>query len=160
VIGGLLVALGAVLGVVAFTVADWFDGGDTSRFGTVQDDLELLQQAHAASGFAVAYFGWLAPLLLALAVVAGALANVFRSGLLGAAGAVLGAAGVASTFLGIKLVGPSAAARAQGAPTGYGGYLAHTNVGFYLAVAGFAVIASGAAVAACRAYLGPGKRLP
>jgi hypothetical protein len=152
-LGGAFVALAAILGLAAFTEVDWFDGGDQSRFTTVHDELQLLQQSHVASGFAVAYFSWLAPLLFGVAVFSAAVAYAFGSGLVGAVATVVGFAGVACTFFGIKLVGPAAAARAAGTPSSYGGYLSHTDAAFPLMVAAFALSMISGALAVRRSFI-------
>lgn len=147
VLGVMLPMLGAVALIVAYTVLDWYrhDAGDgPSHLSDVRAALNELDALHAANGVASAYFGWLAWVLLVLVAVCAILANLPGAGAtllraLAIAGAV---AGIVLTFLAIEL---TAGARVR-EPIGYGDYLGQARLGFYLTLAGYALMAGGALI--------------
>ena len=139
--GVVLAVLGAVLGVLAFTVLNWFDSGsEHSHFSDVRDVLRLLHSVGADHTTAYLYFKWLAWVLLAVAVVSAIVANAatplattFRF-----FGALVGLAGIVVTFVAIDLVGAvPAGTDTTGSPNGYWEYLKHSRVAFYFAIAAF-----------------------
>jgi hypothetical protein len=138
-VGLAVTALGAIAVILAFTVFDWFrDFGRNSHFG----DLKKVVDAADSSGFGFTpsklYFDWLGWVLLVAAVVTAVLASlpIAASRVWQAVGLLVGLVGVAMTFVAIKL----------GDRGGYSTYLKHTNVGFYVAAAGFLVLGIGAAI--------------
>ena len=150
-VGTALAAVGAVLLIVAFTATHWYDGSQDSSFSKVKDQLDVVDKAGAAEGIAKAYFGWLAWVLLALAVLVAIAANLPSpaAGVLRAVGAVVGIAGIVVTFLAIKLVDTSkipGAGSVSGVPDSYSDYLKHTGVAFYLALGGFLLAAVGSII--------------
>ena len=146
VIGAVIVVVGAILGIVAFTATNWFDGHEDSHFSDVHNAVQVLDRYKVANGVSVAYFGWLAWVLLAAAVVFALIANIPSTA--GAAFRVIGplvaAAGLAFTFLAIRLATKSDS-------NSYGDYLKHARVAFYLALAGFLLAGVGAALGPRRA---------
>src|SRR4051794_7775688 len=104
VVGIVLAVLGAIAGIIAFTATKWYsDFGVGSKFGDIH---KVLDHADGdAAGVAKAYFGWLAWVLLAVAVIVAVLANLPTpaSGGLRAAGAVVALAGIGFTFWALKL---------------------------------------------------------
>jgi hypothetical protein len=149
VVGIVLAVLGTAAAVIAFTATNWFDGG-RSRFGDVHDALDQIDRAHAANSVSVAYFGWLAWVLLGVAAAAALLGNVpsAASAPLRVIGALVAVGGIVVTFLAVKLISKDAVARAAGAPDGYWQYLKHAAKApaGYLAVGGFLLIMIGALV--------------
>ncbi len=138
IVGTVLALLGGVILIVSFTALDWFSqsvsGGGTASlsFSDISDRSDSL------TGFASAYFGWLAWLFLIVVVVAGVLASVPSPALRAfrIVGVVVGLAAAGLTFLAIKLGdGPS-----------YTDFLKNTSIGFYFAVVGFVVAGIGAAI--------------
>lgn len=151
-IGGALVLIGAVLIVIAFTVTNWFDGSGKSHFTQMHDAVKVANQSHAAFGISYVYFSWLAWVLLAVTVVAGLVGNLptSASAALRVLGLLAALAGIAATFLAIKLLHNGSFQQNQGAPATYGDYLKHASVAFYLAVGGFLLAAIGSLIPAPR----------
>lgn len=164
-IGACFVALGAVLVLAAFSIFNWFrDGpgffagaGTHSTFAQVHDTLERTQaraavqrlSGHVSLGASEPYFSWLGWVLLLAALAAGAVA-VSRVGgrhwWVRWLAAVIAASGVAFTFLALNLiVFEGNAPNNANAPT-YGEFLAHSGLGAWTAIAGFACIAIGVLV--------------
>ncbi|MGH8962315.1 MAG: hypothetical protein ACRDWT_14185 [Jatrophihabitantaceae bacterium] len=154
IVGATLAVVGAVLGVVAFTAVNWYSqdtGETTSHFGDVHRLVARLDSLGFANSLSVAYFGWLAWVLLIVGLVAAIVANlpVPGVGAFRVIGAVLGLAGAAASFIAIKFyTGPTGNGDI---PSGYGDYLKHARSGFYLAVVGFVLIAAGS-------LIGPSRR--
>jgi len=150
-IPGVIAALaGAVLGVLAFTVLNWFDGSDDSHFGDVRDVLKLLHAVSADRGTSYLYFNWLAWVLLAVAVVAAIAANLATpiATPLKIFGALVGLAGIAVTFIAIDFVGHIPPGADTGdAPRSYTDYLKHSRVAFYFAIAAFLLTTIAALIA-------------
>lgn len=143
IVGAVLAAVGAVLLIVSFTAASWFDTNGLASFNRVHQALGIAGSLGRASGLATAYFSWLAWVLLVAGVLLAllALAPNPLSGVLRITGALVGLLGVALTFGAIQL--------APG--TGYRDWLGHVSAGFWLAVAGFALVAVAAALGPRRA---------
>jgi hypothetical protein len=135
VVGVVFVGVGGILLIIALTALDWFKNGlsfsDTHRF---------LDVSPGASGLATAYFGWLAWTLTIVVIVVGIAANLPSpaSGPLRALGGIVGAAGIAFTFLAINLSSASG--------VDYSTYLKDARVGFYFALAGFLLAGIGALI--------------
>jgi hypothetical protein len=142
VVGATLAGIGGVLLVIAFTALNWTNAAGSSTFGDLSDTLDV---NGAANGLARNYFGWLGWLLAVLVVLVAVLANLPSpvSGPLQALGAVGAAAGIAVTFFAINFYSDGQA---------YTDYLKHARLGFYFALAGFALAGIGALV-------GPTKRV-
>jgi hypothetical protein len=151
VVSAVLTGLGALLVILAFTALDWYgDGGvsgSKSKFSDIHKTLDLV--GGFAQGPAKLYFSWLGWALLAAAAVTALLAALPTVGMpfrvFGAAAAV---AGIVATFLAIQLLKNSDAV-----PRSYRGYstwLKHARIGFYVAVAGFVLMAVGAATGTSR----------
>lgn len=136
VIGATLAGIGGVLLVIAFTALNWTSSSGSSTFGDLGKSLDVNS---ASTGLANNYFGWLGWLLAIAVVLVAVLANLPSpvSGPLQALGAVGAAAGIAVTFFAINLY-------ANGVP--YTDYLKHARLGFYFALAGFALAGIGALV--------------
>jgi hypothetical protein len=136
VLSALLTLVGAVLLGLALTATDWFKGGG-SHFGQVNDALESI--GDLSTGVANAYFGWLGWMLAVAAVLTALLAAVPTVGApLRWASPLLCVAAIAVTFLAIKLQHLSEPAYSQ--------YLKNARLGFWFAVAGFALVGLGAAI--------------
>lgn len=165
-VGVALVAAGAVLGLLACTVLEWFrgegegiGGGSGSTFGDIHHQVDYLRSQFAELGgasfvhFGVSpvYFGWLAWVLLALAVVAGFAATTplgRYSVPARVTAAFLAFIGLAVTLWALDLLsyGAAYAARARAVhdqvPT-YAYFLEHTSTGAWAAVAAFVLIGVG-----------------
>jgi hypothetical protein len=149
VIGAAIAALGAVLLIIAFTVTNWYDGKNgNSHFGDLHKALTQLDKSNRANSLAVIYFGWLAWVLLAVGVIAAVLANLPSplSGVMRGVGALIGLAGAGLTLGAIKLTKDASAAAASGSLADYGDYIKHSSVAFWLAIAGFVIIAVGSLI--------------
>jgi hypothetical protein len=136
----LLVAAGAVLGVVAFTAVNWGHRRRSSTFPQVHRGLQQL--GNQAEAVARAYFGWLAWALLIVAVVCAVLAATpaistpFRI-----VAPIVALAGLVFTVLAIRLW----------PQLSYAQFLKDARAGFYLALGGFLLIGIGS-------LLGPGRK--
>ena len=138
VAGAVVAVLGAAAGAIAVTVLKWYSTlvlstGDArfkrAHFSDVHDLITSLQTG--ANGFGKVYFSWLGYVLLAAAVVFALLANAptpARTGLR-VFGALVGLAGIALTFLGIRFINGIT----------YSQFLKHANVGFYVMLGAFAL---------------------
>jgi hypothetical protein len=158
-IGACFLALGAVLILAAFTTFNWFrDGsgffagaGRHSTFGQVHDTLEHYRAlavkqgilGHISFGAAEPYFAWLGWLLFVAVAITGSLA-VSRVGgrhwWMRWLAAVIGATGVAVTFLALNLiVFEKNAPNNANAPT-YSQFLGQSGPGAWAAITGFVLI--------------------
>jgi hypothetical protein len=133
IVAAVLALVGAVGVVVSLTALNWFDSLFTSKsvkFGDVKTALDKLSDA---AGLAKAYFGWLAWVLLivtaicAFAAAIPTVGRVFRF-----VTPVVALAAIAVSFLGIKL--------ASGSEPKYSEYINHAEIGFWVAIGGFAVL--------------------
>ena len=138
-LGAVIAIAGAIAVVLAYTALDWFDGGSSSTFSDVHD-VVTAAPSHAVTGLAAAYFGWLAWLLLCGSVIVAIAANAASnaSAVVRAAGVLVGAVSAVVTLFAIKLDGTGSRSLSD--------YLHHARVGFYLALAGFLLLAVGAAI--------------
>jgi hypothetical protein len=132
IVGTVLTLLGGICVVVALTGLNWFKGGVSFS------DLHDAASNDKLSGFASAYFGWLAWTFLIVVVIAGVLASaptpalrIFRI-----IGIVVGLAAAGLSFLAVDY-------RNAG---NYSDYLSNARVGFYLAVFGFLLAGIGAGI--------------
>ena len=127
IVGIVLAVLGAAAGVVALTALKWFSTLGRAHFNDIHKLTNSL--GSEANGFGKAYFGWLAWVLLAVAVVLAIAANLPTpaSSALRAVGAVVGLAGIGLSFLGIKFANN----------TSYSQFIKHANVGFYVLLGAF-----------------------
>lgn len=156
-LGAGLVLSGFVLEILAFTVLDWFHGkiqlGDAT-FGGVHRFVEgFHRQLEAANitqffsfGLARPYFSWLGPVLLAGALVTGALAvsgfgRRYRS--LRWIAAIVCAGAIALTVLALDLVRPTGTGANKANLPGYSTYVANCAAGAWAAIVGFALIFAG-----------------
>jgi hypothetical protein len=164
IVGAVVAFTGAVLVVLALTVLTWFSTDKVSRvfraagnrtFREVHDALEVTHDNFPAQlsryvdfGISRAYFGWLAWLLLAVAVVVAILALLpTPAPFLRVLGLLIGLAAVAITFWAIDLISLSGpVAKTIRHNPSYSDYLSHTNVGFWFAVVGFLLIGVGALI--------------
>lgn len=141
-----LVVAGAALVLVAFRFLDWYDA-PASADSAPQisfDELHSSADQLGGTGAATAYFDWLAWVLLIALVAAGVAANVPSrpADALRIAGFVLGAVGVAATFVAIaQLHNAQVAAGAARHSVFY-----NATWGLWLTLAGFALGAVGAAL--------------
>jgi hypothetical protein len=137
IVSTVLALLGGILGIVTLTGLEWFHlkFGGSASFGDVHDALKA--NPSSATGFASAYFGWLAWTFLIVAVLAGVMAS-FPSPALRAfrvIGVVVGFAAAGLSFLAIQLQ--------QGS---YFDYLKEARIGFYLMVVAYLLAGIGAAI--------------
>ena len=138
IVGTVLALLGGILGIVVLTGLEWFNGSDVGRGLSFGDVRTLVGNSSSATGFASAYFGWLAWVFLIVAVVAGVMAS-FPSPALRAfrvIGTVIGFAAAGLSFLAIQL-------SANGS---YVDYLKDARIGFYLMVIAYILAGVGAAI--------------
>ncbi|MDT4917661.1 MAG: hypothetical protein QOH89_2361 [Pseudonocardiales bacterium] len=141
IVGTVLAVLGAAACVVSFTALDWFKELGNGKFSDLSDLTG--QDGAGATGIATLYFGWLAWVLLAAAVVAAILANL-PSGVSSAMrpiGALLGLAGIGATLWAVGI--------AHG--RGWTFFLKRADIGFYVALGGFLLITIGALIGPRRA---------
>jgi xanthosine utilization system XapX-like protein len=135
--GIVFTAIGAALGVVAFTALDW---GKTSptKFSDLHHTVTALDRVGVATGIAKLYVGWLGWTLLAVAVVLAIAANLPSpaSPALRIVGALAGLAGIGLTLWAIDL--------GHGPP--YTEFLKNARVGFYVALGAFVFISLGAMI--------------
>jgi hypothetical protein len=146
-IGALVALIGAAALIVSFTAVNWFSfpgtNGD-SHFGDVHTVLNAADSSGLAAEPANAYFSWLAWVLLIVAVLVALLAvtpaigTAFR-----VIGPIVALGAIVLTFLAVKLFSGS---NSDTGFNGYGDYLKHTSIGFYLALAGFLLAGIGAVV--------------
>lgn len=169
VVGVVVIAAGAVLGILAFTVLDWFrsngdsfGAGPPLAFGDMPHRIDYLRSEFATLGgarylhFGVSplYFGWLAWVLLAAAVAlaVAAVAPLGRTAAIARiVAAVVALLGLGSTLWAIDYLSYDAAfasrARAAGdqVPT-LGLFLRHSSVGAWAALAAFLLVGAGALI--------------
>jgi hypothetical protein len=166
--GAALVVIGAILGVLAFTVLGWFrnkvgDVGSSSKstFSKVHDALDNAQnqakELHVSKylhfGISPTYFSWLAWVLLAAAVVLGLLAvSSAGTGAVRGLAVLVGLAGAGLTIWALDLVEFDRGL--PGEPSnlpGFTDYIKHSGFGAWAAVAAFLLITIGAAIGPRRA---------
>lgn len=139
VAGAAVAVLGAIAVLIAYLVLDWFKGSHSS----FSDIHKILGSApsQAVSSLADWYFSWLGWVLLAVAAILAIAANAPTSahGALRAAGAVVAIAGAVITFFAIKIFSTNVSAN-----DGLFDYVKDARLGFYVALAGFIVVAIGA----------------
>jgi hypothetical protein len=132
--GAVLGLLGGVALVVAFTAVQWLGGDFGNRsFGDVGNYVSRTD----ATGFATAYFGWLAWAFLIVGVVC-AVASSFPNPalrVLRIIGVVIGFAAAGLSFLAVDL----------NHQFSYTHFIASARIGFYLAVVGYVLVGIGAA---------------
>ena len=129
--GAVLGLLGGVAGVVALTAVEWFGGRFGSlMFGDVRSHL-------GTTGFATAYYGWLAWAFLIIGVVCAVLSGFPNPALrvLRIIGVVIGFAAAGLSFLALQ----------ANDGVRYLTYLGAARVGFYLALVAYILIGIGAA---------------
>jgi hypothetical protein len=136
VVGAVLAVAGAVAGVISFTAVEWFHE-IPAKFSRMHDILDQAPDSQV-TGIAKAYFGWLAWVLLAVAVIAALAANIpsSMSPVMRPIGALVGLAGIGVTFWAIKF----------GTSDKYTEYLKHADAGFYVALGAFALTAIGSLI--------------
>jgi hypothetical protein len=144
--GMALVVAGAVLVLIAFRFLDWYDAPASADSAPQISFDELHSSADQLGGTAAAtaYFDWLAWVLLIALVAAGVAGNVpsRATDAMRVTGFVLGAVGVAATFVAIaQLHHAQVSAGAARHSVFY-----NSTWGFWLTVAGFALAAVGAAL--------------
>ncbi|MBE7190089.1 hypothetical protein [Jatrophihabitans endophyticus] len=137
IVGTVLALLGGILGVVTLTGLEWLNGGvyGPRDFSDLHNAVE---NNSAATGFASAYFGWLAWVFLIVAVIAGVMAS-FPSPALRAfrvIGTVIGFAAAGLSFLALQI----------SSDVSYVDYLKHARIGFYLMVIAYVLVGTGAAI--------------
>jgi hypothetical protein len=122
--------LGGVAGVVALTGVEWFGGQfGALKFGDVR--------SRGTTGFATAYYGWLAWAFLIVGVLCAVLSSFPNPALrvLRIIGVVIGFAAAGLSFLALQ----------ANDGTKYTTYLGAARVGFYLLVLAYILIGIGAA---------------
>jgi hypothetical protein len=151
VVSAVLTGLGALLVIVAFTALNWFPknvvAGSSSKFSDIHKALGLI--GGLAEGPAKLYFSWLGWALLAAAAVTALLAALPAVGApFRVIGVLVAVAGIAMTFVAIHLLKSSD--QVPSSYNSYSGWLKHARIGFYVALAGFALMAVGAATGPSR----------
>ncbi len=144
-----LTGLGTVLLLISFIGLPWLSVGDGLSTGDIRSRLDDL--GIAASDLSVAYFSWLAWVLLLLSAGSAIAAGLPLPGLSLAfriAGPIVAGFAALFTFGAIQLTD---AAYSSTQDT----YVAHAAAGFWLAVAGFALIGAGAIVGPRRQNAAP-----
>jgi hypothetical protein len=164
-IGSILVALGGLLVLCAFSVLNWFRSG-TGFFGgagvhsTFSDLHRLIEEtarqvsvsgisAHVSFGVSRDYFGWLGWVTLAVVVLAGVLAVSQVGGehfLARWLGAVVAAAGIGVTLLALNLITFEGNASNNANAPSYGDYLSHAGLGVWATIVGFLLVLVGSLV--------------
>lgn len=132
VIGFLLVLLGLAAVLIGMFALNWLAETD---FGQLHD---AASERGGGSGFAKSYYQWLGYTMLALATALGLLANLpIRSGAgLRVVAAVVALLGAGMTTYAISLSGQEA----------FGDFFDAAQAGYFVAIAGFIVIAVGAVI--------------
>lgn len=141
-VGLVLSVVGAAAVVVAFLASiDWGKSSNTT-YSKIHDLLSGAPSDQVTT-LAKLYFSWLGWVLLAAAFVLALLAALPTpaAGVLRTLGLLVGLGGAVVTFFAIKLA----------TDAGFIDYLKTARVGFYLAIAGFVVIAIGALIGARKA---------
>ncbi|MDT4948160.1 MAG: branched-chain amino acid transport system permease protein [Pseudonocardiales bacterium] len=139
--GSVLVALGLVLGLLAFLEARWFDpGGRNTPFS---DTYDVFSPTNLAS-WALTYLSWAGWVLFAVTVVVCAAATILRSRILGWVGAGLGLAGTVYTVATIH----EFSAVAAGLDPTLGTTWNNLGTGGWMAAGAFLILGGGGYVAA------------
>ena len=150
-VGAVLTGLGTLLVVLAFTALKWYGDNGVSGSGSKFSDIHkaLDQVGDFAQSPAKLYFSWLGWALLAAAAITALVAALPAVGApFRVIGVLVAIAAIVLTFLSIQLIKNNDAL--PHAFRGYGTWLKHARVGFYAAVAGFALMAVGAVVGPSR----------
>ena len=158
-VGLTLIGVGALLGVLAFTVLDWFHGtlgvldGSRSKVGDIGDLLDqLVVTRHQLDdhdaihlGLSQYYYSWLAWVLIAAAVVVAVVAALPTSegGQVRVLGVLLAVLGVVATLWAIDVYRPAHDAGVSRGPS-FKDFLDHTSIGAWCAIAAFVLIGAGA----------------
>lgn len=125
-------ATGTVLVFLSYCALPWFRGIDATRFLDVYDIVAALGgRAPAVAG---AYYTWLGWTLLALCALGAALAATRGSAPVRLLTGIVGLAAAAVTVLAVRVTDGLA----------FGDFLARARAGFYVALAGYVLIALGA----------------
>jgi hypothetical protein len=135
--GALVASAGLITVLVAFTMLAWFDKA-SSKFPEIAT--RLSDRSRYYNGWAQAYFGWLAWVLVALGFLVAFTANATlrRTRWFRVLGVVVAAVAIGITFRALNLF-------INSVPT-YSDYLSHARAGFYTTLAGFFLIGVGAAM--------------
>lgn len=132
-VGAGVAVAGAVVVLVSFAVLDWIGRGGSpiATFRQIHDSVGI-------AGYAAVYFGWLGWVLLAVTLLLALAANGASPihGLLRTVGVLVGLGAVAATVFALKQL-----ADASWSDIGH-----HADVGYWLAIAGFALMAGGAVI--------------
>lgn len=142
-IGAAIAVVGIVLGIVSFVALDWAtDSGQSATFSTLKDAVTAAaDQGSAFGGDTEIYFKWLGWVLLIVSFVVALLACLPSpaSPALRGLGVLLGLAGIGLTLWAFKGFGT------------WSDIFKHGAIGLWLALAGFLLIAIGAAIGPQRA---------
>lgn len=150
-VSAVLTGLGTLLVVLAFTALDWYGengvSGSDSKFSDIHKALDRV--GDFAQGPAKLYFSWLGWALLAAAAITALVAALPTVGApFRVIGVLVAIAAIVLTFLSIQLIKNNDTL--PEAYRGYGTWLKHARIGFYVAVAGFVLIGVGAAAGPSR----------
>lgn len=143
VVGAVLAVVAAALGIISFTVIDWFtDLGQRAHFGDIGNIAKQADQ----NTIAKLYFSWLGWVLLAAVVVFALLACLptAATALFRTLGVLVGLGGIALTFFALSFAG-------TGSDLSYTDYLKHARIGFYFALGAFLIGGIAAAIGSRRA---------
>jgi hypothetical protein len=167
IVGAVLVAVGALAVLLAFTTFQWLRSdtskdffqniGSQSKFSRIHDELNQIHDIASGAGnlgevdFGISrlYFGWLGWVLFVAAVVVAvaALVPTRLAGVLRAVALLLGLVGAGLTLWAIDLMEFSGGtAERMGSHPHFGDYVSHGNVGFWAALVGFLLIGVGGAL--------------
>jgi hypothetical protein len=144
VVAAALAAAGAVLVMISLLGLPWFSGGSNGDLTTGDIRVVLDNYGQAANGFSVAYFSWLAWVLLIVSAgcaVAAALPIRGVSLAFRIAGPIVAGFALLLSFSAIELT--SSLYSTSGT---YSGYFDQLTVGFWTAVVGFALVGAGGIV--------------
>jgi hypothetical protein len=142
--------VGAALLVVAYTALNWYDGGGSSHVSDLHSNIDSAG-AFSYAAPAKIYFGWLGWVLVVVAIAAALVAALPVIGrVFQIVAPVVAVVALAMTFLAIRLFTNDTGV--GGPPDGYGDFLGHASIGFYLALGGFLLVGIGAAIGPSRKH--------
>jgi hypothetical protein len=136
VIGAAFAVIGAAAVIIAFTAVDWFKdatSSDPAHFSDVKKASDQLDKFKVAKGLSHAYFGWLGWVLL--------IAAVLRS-----VGVLVALAGAVVTVFASQLSSKKGDSDGNLVNASFHDFFKDAGVAYWLAIAGFVVIAIGAAL--------------
>lgn len=143
VVGTVLALVGAAAVVIAFLGPNWGDGAN-GKFSDIHTFVTTAGAGTSVASLAHVYFNWLAWVLLAASALLALLANA-PTGVAPAlriVGTLVGLGSAVATLFALKIISSG---------RGLSWYIKHSDVGYWLAIAGFVVMAVGALIGPRRA---------